>query len=67
MVDPVIPKTVHMSIISAYHFGVLRGGIGLGPKNRFKNVVVDCCCVLLLLLLLLFSRRNKKVLRELRC
>ena len=56
VVEPVIPNTVHMSAISAYHLGVLRGGIGFGPKNLCRNVVdVDCS---LLFLLLLFHRRK---------
>lgn len=37
--DPVIPKTVHISAISAYHLGVFRGGIVLGAKNRSRKVV----------------------------
>ena len=38
---PVIPKTVQINAISAYHRGVLRGGMGLGPKNRARKVD-DC-------------------------
>lgn len=58
VVDPVIPKTVHISIISAYHFGVYLGGMVFGAKNRSRNVV-DCCCFdALSFALLLFHRRN---------
>ena len=39
VVEPVIPNTVHISIISAYHLGVFLGGMGLGAKNLSRNVV----------------------------
>lgn len=41
MVDePVIPNTVQISAISAYHFRVFRGGIGFGARKRWRKVVV---------------------------
>lgn len=33
-------KTVQRRIISRYHWGVLRGGMGLGPRNFWRKVVV---------------------------
>jgi hypothetical protein len=35
---PVIPKTVQINAISAYHRGVFRGGMGLGARNLCRNV-----------------------------
>jgi hypothetical protein len=35
---PVIAKTVHMRVISPYHFNVPLGGISFGPSHRCKNV-----------------------------
>lgn len=60
--DPVIPNTVHISAISAYHFGVYLGGMGFGAKNLSRNVV-DCW--LLSFTLLLFHRL--KIMRLFRC
>ncbi len=63
VVEPVIPNTVHMSIISAYHLGVYLGGMGLGARNLSRNVFVDCfvVVVLSLCLMLLFIHRRKIV------
>ena len=38
---PVMPNTAHSNAISAYHLGVLRGGIGLGDRNRPRRVGLE--------------------------
>lgn len=64
--EPVIPNTVHINIISAYHLGVFRGGMGFGARNLSRNVV-DCFVVVASSFrLLLFIHRRKKIVR-LRC
>jgi len=37
---PVIPKTVQINAISAYHRGVFRGGMALGARNLCRNAVL---------------------------
>lgn len=34
-----MPKTVHINAISAYHFGVFLGGMGLVARNPSRKVV----------------------------